>query len=61
MGIQETHTKGCGVMDCAMGSESEVWEGMEGGVMWCGVDEKSKERGKEGCALQMSLRIWQGI
>ena len=48
MGIQETHTKGCGVMDCAMGSESEVWEGMEGGVMWCGVDDKSKG-GKRNC------------
>ena len=33
MGIQETQTKGCGVMDCMMGSESEVWEGMQG-MVW---------------------------
>ena len=35
MGIQETHTEGCGVI----GSESEVWEWMEGrrsGVVWNG-------------------------
>ena len=25
-----------------MGSESEVWEGLERGVVWSGVDEKNK-------------------
>ena len=34
------------MIDCAMESESEVWEGMKG-VVWCGVDEEGKERGKE--------------
>ena len=29
--------------------------------MLCGVDDKSKGRGKEGCALLMSPRIWEGI
>ena len=29
--------------------------------MWCGVDEKSKRRQKEGCAVLMSPRIWQDI
>ena len=47
MGVQETRIKGCEVVDCMMGSESEVWEGMEEGVVWCGVDEKSKGREKE--------------
>ena len=35
MGVQETHIKGCGVIDCIVGSDSEVWEGMEG-VVWSG-------------------------
>ena len=58
--------KDYGVMECMTDSESEVWEGMEGGIMWrdemwCAVDEKSKGKGKEGCALLMSCRIWEGI
>ena len=36
---------------------SEVLEEMEGGVVWWGVDEKSKGRGKEGCELLVSPRI----
>ena len=43
------------------GNESEVWEGMEGGVVWCGVDTESKGRGKEGCAPIMSPRVWESI
>ena len=61
MGIQVTHTKGCGVMDCAMRSESEVLEGMKRGLVWCGVDNKSKKRGEEGCVLLISPRVWEGI
>ncbi|KAK4327054.1 hypothetical protein Pmani_002500 [Petrolisthes manimaculis] len=34
---------------------------MEGGVAWTGMDEKSKGRGKEGCALLVSGRVWKGI
>ena len=49
IGIQETLINGCGVIGCMVGNESEVWEGMEGGVVWCGVDEKGKGREKEGC------------
>ena len=55
VGLQETHMKGCGVG----GNDCELWEGMEGGVVWCGVDEKSKGRGREGCALLMSPRVWE--
>ena len=33
MRVQEIHIKGCGVIDCTLGSESEVWESMEGGVV----------------------------
>ena len=44
-----------------MGSEKEVWKGMEARVMWCGVDEECKGRGKERCALLISSTIWEGI
>ena len=61
MRIQEAHTKESGGIDCMIESESEVWEGMEGGMVWCGVDDKSKGRVKEGCALLMSHRVWEGV
>ena len=61
MEIQETSTKGCGVMDCTLGSDREVWEGMEGRMVWCVVDDNSKGRGKEGSAFLMYLRVWEGI
>ena len=38
MRIQETHIIGCGVIDYMMGSENIVWEGMEEGGVWCGVE-----------------------
>ena len=60
--IQVTHTKGCAVMDCAMESESDVWEGVIEGVMWCLIEEKrNKERGKEECPLLMYPRVWEAI
>lgn len=34
---------------------------MEGGVVWCGTDEKSRGREKKGCALLLFPRIWNGI
>ena len=30
IGVQETHMKGCGVMECVRGNECGIWEGMEG-------------------------------
>ncbi len=47
--------------ECLGANECEIWEGMEGGVVWCGVDEKSRGRGKEGCALLFAPRVWKGI
>ena len=32
---------------------------MERGVVWCGVDEKSKGKGIKGCAVLMSPRVWE--
>ena len=29
--------------------------------MWCGVDDKSMGREREGCALLMSPRVWECI
>ena len=40
---------------------SELWEEMEGGVVWCGVDYKNRGRRKRGSALIMSPRMWEGI
>ena len=34
---------------------------MDGGVVWSGMDERRKGRGREGCALLMSARVWEGI
>ena len=45
-------------MDSLKRSENEVWEGMEGGVVCCGVDEKKT---REGCAFLMCTRVWEGI
>ena len=49
--VQETRMKGCSVIDCMEGSQCEMWEGMEGVVVWCGVHEKSRGRSKERCAF----------
>ncbi len=57
IGLQEMHMKGCGVVECLGRNERRIWEGMEGGVKWCGMDEKSRGRGKAGCALLLSLRV----
>ncbi len=61
IGLQETHMKGCGVVECLGGNECLIWEGMEGGVVWCGGDEKSRDRGKEGWALLLFPRVWESI
>ncbi len=61
LGVQETHMKGSGVLQCKMGGECGVWEDMEGRVVWSGMKEGSRGRGKEGCALLMSERMWRGL
>ena len=30
IGLRETYIEGCGVIDCMIESESEVWEGIDG-------------------------------
>ena len=35
-------------------------DGRRSGAMY-GVNEESKGRGKEGCALLMSPKVWEGI
>ncbi len=61
IGLQEMHMKGCGIVECLGGNERGIWEGMEEGVVWCGIDEKSRGRGKEGCPLLLSPRVWECI
>ena len=41
--VQENHIEGCGVIDFMMGSESGVWEGMEGVVV---RGRQSKRKGR---------------
>ncbi len=54
LGISETHLKGCGVVDGRDEDEGGLWEGLEGGVIWSGIE---KGRGREGCALVVSPRV----
>ncbi len=58
---RHSHMGGSGMLECKMGGECGVWEGMEGGVVWSGMKEGSKGRGKEGCALLMSEQMWKGL
>lgn len=38
-----------------------MWDGIEGGVACYSVDEKRQGRGKEGYALLLAPRVWNGI
>ena len=57
LGVSETHIRGTGMSD---GKEG-MWEGVPGGVVWTGMDEKYRGRSKEGCAIVMSERVWNGV
>ncbi|MCP5003018.1 MAG: hypothetical protein GY941_03575 [Planctomycetes bacterium] len=61
LGVGETHMKGKGMFECGSECENMTWEGMKGGVVWTGLDEGYKGRGKEGCALLVSERVWKGM
>ncbi len=58
LGVSETHLKGCGMRDGRDEDEVGLWEGLEGGVVWTGIE---RGRGKEGCAIMVSPRVWEGI
>ena len=61
LGLSETHLKGQGKCACKKGDVGSLWEGMEGGAVWTGLDEECKGRGKEGCAILMSGRVWKCV
>ena len=61
LGLSETHLSGVGAGECGVGSECGRWEGMIGGAVWTGLDEGYKGRGKEGCVILMSERVWKGV
>jgi len=61
LGVGETHMRGQGIGVYGSGNECKIWDGMEGGVVWTGLDEKYKGKGKEGCAILLSTRIWEGV
>ncbi len=58
LGMSETHLEECGVTDGRDEDERELWEGLEGGLVWTGI---GKGRRKEGCAIMVSPRVWAGI
>ncbi len=58
LGLSETHLRGSGMLDGRDEDEGGLWEGLEGGVIWTGVE---RERGKKGCALMVSPRVWAGM
>ena len=60
LGVGETHMRGQGSGEYGRGNECKIWEGMDGGVVWTGLDEGYKGRGKEGCAILLSPRVWKG-
>ncbi len=42
--MKELASENSGMLECKMGRECGVWEGMEGGVVWSGLREGSKGR-----------------
>ncbi len=53
--------RGRGMLECKVDGECGVWEGMEGGVIGSGMKGESRGRGKEGCAILLSKRMWEGL
>merc|ERR1711915_910071 len=61
LGVSETHLRGQGVWNSGSGNGSELWSGLKGGCVWAGRNMNEKGRGKEGCAIMMSERVWNGV
>ena len=38
-----------------------MWRNLKGGCVWAGRDEMERGRGKEGCAVLVSERVWKGV
>ncbi len=55
LGMSETHLKGCGVAVGRDEDEGRLLGGLKGRVVWTGIE---RGRGKEGCALMVSPRVW---
>lgn len=47
-------------MKCMRESDYEIWEGMEGTVVLCRVDERHEGRGKEKCVFLTLSKVWKG-
>ena len=59
LGVSETHLRGKGA---AEGSIREgVWRGVEGMVVWSGLQEEYKGKAKEGVAILLSPRMSDGV
>ena len=61
LAVGETHMKGNGYWMSDNDGSNRLWEGLEGGVCWSGLDVAYKGRGREGCAILMSHRVACGV
>ena len=61
LAVGETHMKGNGYWMNDNDGSNRLWEGLEGGVCWSGLDVTYKGRGREGCAILMSHRVAYGV
>ena len=61
LAVTETHLKGKGWLGDGDDDGGGIWQGVEGGVVWGGLDEKYKGRSKGGVAIIVSKRIVGGI
>ena len=61
LAVGETHMKGNGYWMSDNDGSNGLWEGLEGGVCWSGLDVAYKGRGREGCAILMSHRVACGV
>lgn len=59
LGVSETNIRGTGMSDGREG----MYEGVYGGgvVVWMRMEEEYRARSKEGCAIVMSERVWNGV
>ena len=61
LGVSETHIRGQGSWYSEKEEECELWRNLTGGCVWSGRGEEEKGRGREGCAIVMSERVWKGV
>jgi len=61
MAVSETHMRDSGMWKSEGDESNKLWEGLEGAVVWSGLSESYKGRGKEGVAIVVSSRVNSGV